>query len=77
MLGLQSLLLIGGHALVAENAASLLLSPAGGKVRLTLVAGVRLFGTGASRGSSWTQITFEGEKQTCSNTIQSETLLFF
>lgn len=59
MLGLQGLLLIGRHTLVAENVPSLLLSPSGGKVRLTLVAGVWLFRTGTSCGSSWTQITYK------------------
>lgn len=54
---LQGLLLIGRHALVTENVPGLLLSPAGGKVRLTLGAGVWLFGNGAGHGSRWTQIT--------------------
>lgn len=59
VLGLQGLLLIGRHALVTEDGPSLLLSPAGGKVCLTLGAGVWLFGNGASHGSRRAQVTFK------------------
>lgn len=54
---LQGLLLIGRHALVAEDGPSLLLPPAGGEVCLTLGTGVWLFGNGARHGSSRSQIT--------------------
>lgn len=58
VLGLQGLLLIGGHALVTENVPGLLLPPAGGKVCLTLGAGVWLFGNSIGHGSSRAQITY-------------------
>ena len=59
VLSLQGLLLIGRHALVTKDGPSLLLSPAGRKVRLTLGAGVWLFGNGVGHGSRWAQITFK------------------
>lgn len=57
VLSLQGLLLIGRHALVTENVPGLLLSPAGGKVRLTLGACIWLFRNRAGQRSSWDQIT--------------------
>lgn len=51
VLGLQGLLLIGGHALLAHDGTALLLTPAAGEVGLALSACERLRGNRSLRTS--------------------------
>lgn len=54
VLGLQGLLLVGGHALLAHDGTTLFLTPAAGEVSLTLSARERLGANRSLRASRFT-----------------------